>query len=239
MPSDAVDFRHRAHLTELMDGPSTREELRACLRDLARLNRWFLAYRPTLAWLNALVSRPPARPLRILDVGCGYGDTLRRIETWARKNKVAVDLIGLDLHPDAIAIAAEATPASSQISWVATDVFAFSPDSPIDLVISSLFAHHLSEPDLIRFLQWMDHRAAIGWFINDLSRAAIPYHLLRIFSKLAGLHPFVQHDGPVSIARAFVRRDWERMCVAAGLDLQDIVIESYKPARLCISRRKT
>ena len=69
------------------------------------------------------------------------------------------------------------------------------PEKPIHFVISSLFTHHLTEPDIIRFLQWMETHAELGWFVNDLSRARIPYLLLppEIISKLAGLHPFVQH----------------------------------------------
>jgi hypothetical protein len=70
MPHNALDFRHRAQLIERMDEPCSREQLRACLRDIARLNRWFMAYRPVLHWLNAVV--PPSEvPLCILDVGCG------------------------------------------------------------------------------------------------------------------------------------------------------------------------
>jgi hypothetical protein len=84
----------------------------------------------------------------------------------------------------------------------------------------------------------MEENTRVGWFINDLSRAPIPYHLLRAFSRLAGLHPFVQHDGPVSIARAFVAEDWRRMCAAAGLRHNDIVIEGFTPGRLCVGRRK-
>ncbi len=88
----------------------------------------------------------------------------------------------------------------------------------------------------------MESNAELGWFINDLSRAAIPYHLLRIFSKLAGLHRFVQHDGPVSIARSFVPGDWRRVCAAAGLETNidqiEISIQPVFPARLCVSRSK-
>jgi SAM-dependent methyltransferase len=247
MQSDAIDFRHRAQLTELMDEPCTRDQLRACLRDLARLNRWFLAYRPLLRWLNSVATTPAVQPLHILDVGCGYGDTLRRIERWARTRGVAVELTGLDLNPDAVAIAAEASPLESSIRWIAADVFAFQPEKPIHLVVSSLFAHHLTEPDVIRFLQWMELHAQLGWFINDLSRATVPYHLLRIFTKLARLHPFVQHDGPISIARSFVPEDWQRICTAAGLnstldasiDFRAVSIQPSWPARLCVSRRKT
>jgi SAM-dependent methyltransferase len=239
MPSDEIDFGHRAQLTELMDEPCSRDELRACLRDLARLNRWFLGYRPILKWLSTVAPSSSNRPLHILDVACGYGDTLRRIERWARMRGIAVELTGLDLNPDAIAIATEATPSTSAIRWVVSDVFRFQPDKPVQLIVSSLFTHHLTETDVVRFVQWMESNAQFGWFINDLSRAAIPYHLLRIFSKIAGLHHFVQHDGPVSIARSFVPEDWRRICAAAGLRPNDISIQSVRPARLCVSRSKT
>ncbi len=239
MPSDGLNFGHRAQLTELMDEPCSRDELRACLRDLARLNRWFLAYRPLLDWLGTIAPSSTDRPVRILDVACGYGDSLRRIERWAHKRGVAVKLTGLDLNPDAIAIAAEATPSTSNIRWVASDVFRWQPDKPVHLVVSSLFTHHLAEADLIHFVQWMEVNSKLGWFINDLSRAATPYYLLRIFSKLAGLHHFVQHDGPVSIARSFIPDDWRRICTTAGLHANDISIKPVWPARLCVSRSKT
>ncbi|MGA2753370.1 MAG: methyltransferase domain-containing protein [Terracidiphilus sp.] len=239
MPSDAIDFRHRAELTEFMDGPCSRDQLRACLRDLARLNRWFLAYRPLLRWLDSISTTPAVQPLHIVDVGCGYGDTLRRIERWAGARGVAVELTGLDRNPDAVAIAADASPSASAIHWIAAEVFAFQPEKSIHLVLSSLFTHHLTEPDVIRFLQWTEIHAELGWFINDLSRATIPFHLLRVFTKLARLHPFVQHDGPVSIARSFVPEDWQRMCAAASLDLRAVSIQRSWPARLCVSRRKT
>ncbi|MGB7600258.1 MAG: methyltransferase domain-containing protein [Candidatus Sulfotelmatobacter sp.] len=230
------DFRHRAQLTELMDEPCTREELRACLRDLAQLNRWFLGYRPVLHWLSLALPASPKGPIRILDVGCGYGDTLRRIERWALRRGIKVELAGLDINPDTAVIAAEGGP--SNIRWISADVFRYEPEQPVDCVISSLFTHHLGEADVVRFLEWMESHARLGWFINDLSRAPVPYHLLRIFAKLARLHPFVQHDGPVSIARAFVREDWERMCAAAGLTSNAVSIVPFKPARLCVMRTK-
>ena len=221
-----------------MDKPCTRDELRACLRDIARLNRWFLAFRPLLHWLNTFVRSTVSRPIHILDVGCGYGDSLRRIERWAHTRGIAAKLTGLDINPLTVAIAAEASTPSNAIRWVAADVFAYRPDQPVDLVVSSLFTHHLSEPDVIRFLEWMERHAELGWFVNDLSRAAVPFHLLRVFARLVRLHPFVQYDGPVSIARSFVPEDWRRMCAAAGLDARGISIQSFKPARLCVSRRR-
>jgi 2-polyprenyl-3-methyl-5-hydroxy-6-metoxy-1,4-benzoquinol methylase len=238
MPPSTLDFSKRADLTEMMDEPCSREELRACLQDLEKLNRWFFGYRPVLRWLDSLQMNKLRAPVHIVDVGCGYGDTLRRIETWARQCEVRVKLTGCDLNPDTISIAAEASSSTSRIEWVAEDVFHYQSSEPIDIVISSLFTHHLVKNEVVRFLKWMEERARLGWFINDLSRARIPYYLLNAFSKLAGLHPFVQHDGPVSIERAFVPEDWRQMCAAVGLSEADAVIEGFTPARLCVGRRK-
>jgi SAM-dependent methyltransferase len=234
------DFRYRAQLIERMDEPCSRDILRACLRDIALTNRCTFAYRPLLYWLNSVnaLFAPLKEPLRILDVGSGYGDGLRRVEQWARARSIAVELIGLDLNPDATAIAAEASPASSRIQWICADILTYFPEQPPHLVVSSLFTHHLAEDQIVQFLRWMETNAGLGWFINDLSRAPIPYYLFRVFSKVMRLHHFVQYDGPVSIARSFVASDWKSMCAAAGLNDRSVEIEAFKPARLCVSRRK-
>ncbi len=129
-----MDFSRRAYLVERMDEPCSREQLRACLRDIARTNRWTMAYRPLLRWLDGLKKSlsPQAEPLRILDVGCGYGDGLRRIERWAQEREIAVELTGLDVNADAVAIAAEASPAASRIQGRtrATDTGTASPRPP-------------------------------------------------------------------------------------------------------------
>ena len=240
MSPETPDFSHRADLVEfpeLMDAPCSREEMRACLRDLARVNRWFLGYRPTLEWLDGLRFVGPG-PMRILDVGCGYGDALRRVEQWARERRIAAELTGLDLNPDITAIAAEATPAGSAIRWMTGDVFEHRLDEPVDVVISSLFTHHLTDAQVVRFVRWMEEHATIGWFVNDLSRAEVPYRLFGWFARAMRLHPFVQHDGPVSFARAFQAQDWRRLCAATGLAEDAYQVLGYKPARLCVARRK-
>ena len=240
MHNSRPDFRERAQWAELMDNPCNREVLRACLKDIARSNRWTFAYWPLIRFLHTITTAGRAweGPLRILDVGCGYGDVLRRIERWAEQRHIDVELTGLDLNPDATLIAIEASGAETRIQWVTADVLGYVPERPPHLVISSQFTHHLSEPQIVQFVQWMEMHAELGWFISDLSRAAVPYYFYRAFSKIIGMHSFVQHDGPVSIARSFVTADWQRMCSAAGLGERSFAIQSWKPARVCVARRK-
>jgi 2-polyprenyl-3-methyl-5-hydroxy-6-metoxy-1,4-benzoquinol methylase len=239
MLPESPDFRVRAaDLREHLDEPVSRDLLRRYLRDLERVNRWLLGYRPTLNWLEGLARKPNGSPLRILDAGCGCGDGLRQIERWAGKRRIAVRLTGIDVNRDAVAIAKEASPAGCAIEWVCADIFSFASERAVDVVVSSLLTHHFSEPEVVQFIKWMESHAERGWFINDLSRAAIPYHLFRVFSWVTRMHSFVQHDGQVSIARAFVVEDWARMCAAAGLTPRDVLIKGYVPARLCVGRRK-
>jgi SAM-dependent methyltransferase len=236
--SGELDFSRRAQLHEIMDGTCEREYLRPYLESLALVNRLLLAMRPTLAWLDSLQLPRNGEPVRILDVGCGYGDGLRRIERWSRERGVRVELTGLDLNPEMTAIAAETTGADSGIRWVTGDVFAYVPQRRPDIVVSALFTHHLSNDEVTRFLRWMEDNSTTGWFINDLSRAATPYYLFKLFARLARMHPGVQHDGPVSIRRAFAARDWRELNAAAGISAEHVTIAGWKPARLCVSRRK-
>jgi SAM-dependent methyltransferase len=233
----AVDFDHRADTPELMDDPTVDyETFRACLVDLAKVNRMTLAYRPTMAFLNRLHEAglwPQDRPAVILDVGSGYGDMLRRIKTWAKARRLDVRLQGLDRNPWA-ARAAERAPGSEGIQWLSEDLFDHS--SGADIIISSLFTHHLDDDSLARFLRWQEANARIGWFVNDLLRHPFSYYGFALLSRVMMWHPFVRHDGPVSISRAFRPEDWTVLLAKAGA--HQARIEPWFPFRLCVSRMR-
>ena len=56
---------------------------------------------------------------------------------------------------------------------------------------------------------------ARGWFIGDLHRHWLPYYGFGVLAWLARWHHFVLSDGRISIARSFVKADWQRL-VAIG-----------------------
>lgn len=232
-----MNLKSRAHLSEWMDEPCSFEEFRACLRDLSQVNRMTFAYRPTLQWLRG-ATRDCTMPLHIVDVGCGGGDMLRNVERWAKRNGVPVRLTGLDLNPYAARAAREMTPASSLIEWITGDAFSYQAAAPVDLVISSLFTHHLPEAEIVRFLRWMERTASRGWFVNDLHRERLPYYGFQLLACVMRWHPFVQHDGPVSFRRAFRSEDWRQYLTQAGIALESVEIHTARPARLCVSRVK-
>lgn len=235
MPPES-SFAARANLTELMDEPASYEDFRGCLRDLEKVNQTVLAYRPTLRWLRHFEGA--AGPLHIVDVGCGGGDMLRRIERWARRRKLHVRLTGIDLNPHCARAAREFTGPASCIDWITSDAFSWQPAQPVDLIISSIFTHHLRDEEIVRFLEWMERTAARGWFINDLSRGRISYYGFKLLARAMRWHRFVQHDGPVSILRSFTTADWRGYLHEAGLASSSASIEPVRPGRLCVSRVK-
>ncbi len=234
---DAESFERRAELSEWMDEPCSYAEFRACLRDLMQVNRMVFSYRPTLQWLERLAEHSK-RPLHILDAGSGAGDMLRRIERWAQEKNIAVRLTGIDLNPHAAQAAREFTRNESAIEWATGNFFEIAPKDGIDVVISSLFAHHLKDAEIVRFLEWMERAASVGWFINDLKRARGSYVGFSMLSRVMRWHRFVQHDGPVSIQRAFTASDWERYAGEARVHRDAIRIYDAWPGRLCVGRMK-
>jgi SAM-dependent methyltransferase len=236
-----IDFSHRNNLSELMDSDDADfETFRACLVDLAKVNYLTLAYRPTLRFFEELARSgrlPMDRAITVVDVGSGYGDMLRKIDRWAEQRGFKLDLIGVDQNPHSGRAALEVTAPGRPIRFVTDNILDYRPASRVDIVISSLLAHHLEDASLIHFILWMEANAAIGWFVNDVHRKAIPYYLFRVSSRALRLHEFVQHDGPISIARALDLRDWRRLLDAACVHTATKVSRVF-PYRLCVSRFK-
>jgi SAM-dependent methyltransferase len=241
--SAEVDFSRRVSprdLPELMDGDCSYEDFRDCLRSLEQVNRWLLGYRPTLAWLARLARLPRGRkgPVHIVDVGSGGGGLLRQIAGWARRRGVAVQLTGIDLNPYAARAASESTAIELGISWVTGDALEYRPEQAIDIVVSSLTAHHLEDEQIVALLKWMETTAQAGWFINDLERSEPASRMFGWMAGAVGWHRFVRHDGPVSFRRAFREADWARLLAAAEVPREAVTMEHWRPGRLCVGRWK-
>ncbi len=238
-------LRSRSPQLEWMDTEAIgAEDFARCLADLAVVNSVTLARPPTISFMRR-VSRGMAagERLSVLDAGFGEGDMLRRIHRWGTRRGLRMDLSGVDLNPWSTAAAQAATPAAMGIRYTTGDLFDLPPgetpdqlpDQLTDVVVSSLFTHHLTDAQVVDFLAWMEARARRGWFVNDLHRHPLAFHGFRLLSGAAGWHRFVQHDGPISVARSFRRRDWDRLLRQAGL-ADKATVRWHMPFRLCISR---
>ncbi len=202
-----------------MDAPQTSaEDYSRSLRDLASLNRITFTHASTLRWLaRATAGLARGAAFSVLDVACGHGDLLRAMGRWAGRRGFLVTLEGIDLSPRSAVEANAATPPGMAIAYRTGDVFCYEPRPAPDFIVSSQFAHHLTDAELVSFLRWLDRHAARGWFIADLHRNAFAYHGFPWLARVAGWHRIVQMDGRISIARGFRRADWQRLLAEAGV----------------------
>lgn len=203
----------------------------AILDDLARVNAVTMAARPTLRFLESLVRRGDR--LRLLDVGFGQGDMLRRIARWGARRGVVCDLVGIDLNPRSEAVARARTPSDLPIAYRTGD-YADLAGEGWDAIVSSLVAHHMTGPQLQYFLRFMDGEARRGWFVNDLHRHAIPHRGYPLLARLFGWHRIVREDGTLSIARAFRPPEWETILREA--EISGARVSRRFPFRLCVAK---
>jgi 2-polyprenyl-3-methyl-5-hydroxy-6-metoxy-1,4-benzoquinol methylase len=230
-------LKDRSTQLELMDNDNiSNADYNQCLADLASVNRVTLTHQATLQWLDQAIScLPTGTPITILDVAFGQGDLLRKIHDFGAQRGFKITLQGIDLNPKSAIAAQQATPSSMNITYYTGDVFTFIPASPPDFIVSSQFAHHLSDSQIVSFLQWMEKYARRGWFIADLHRHLLAYYGYSLLAWLARWHTVVRHDGALSVARSFSHADWQALLAQAGI-LADI--RWHVPFRLCVGRLK-
>ena len=207
------------------------------IADLARINALTLAARPTLAFFRRIAELRGAShsPLRLLDVGFGHGDMLRRIARLAQRMEVAVELVGIDLNHRSAVAASAATPTNLPIRYCTGDYRNLAGQG-WDMIVSSLVTHHMSEAERSDFLCFMESEARCGWLINDLHRQRLPFIGYPALATLALVDPIVRRDGQLSIARSFRAEEWRAMLADVGIG--DAQIRRWFPYRLCVERFK-
>jgi SAM-dependent methyltransferase len=229
-----MSLRERAIAEEQMDAADLPEaDYAALLGDLAQVNALTLAARPTLAFL-ARVARRGDR-LRLLDVGFGHGDMLRRIARWASRRGVEAELVGIDLNPRSAIVASAATDPALRIHYRTGDYAALA-GAQWDVIVSSLVAHHMTEAQLVAFLRFMEAEARRGWLVNDLHRHAVPHLGFPLLARLMRWHRIVREDGTLSIARSYRPADWPPLLAAAGIPADAARVRRVFPFRLCVER---
>jgi 2-polyprenyl-3-methyl-5-hydroxy-6-metoxy-1,4-benzoquinol methylase len=209
--------RHR--LPEIMDQPGLDPEQHAsALRGLARINFWSGSARILWPPLAALAREMAPAPVRILDVASGAGDVPIRLWRRARRHGLALEIAGCDVSPVALDFARrQAAEAGSDIHFFRHD--ALSGDLPTghDVLLSSLFLHHLDNGQAIDFLRRMGQAAGRLVLVNDLVRSRVGLMLAHVATRLLSTSGIVHVDGPRSVEAAFTPAEALGMAQQAGL----------------------
>ncbi|NUQ82122.1 MAG: methyltransferase domain-containing protein [Bacteroidetes bacterium] len=209
-------LKQRVDEPELLDDPGIPEgELIDNLKELEWINRLLGGHAITISGLKGLIGGDRSRTWTITDLGCGGGDTLRAISHWAGKHQIPVRLVGIDLNPACIRYAQRASQ-SYNIEWICAD-FREAIPADTDILINSLFCHHLDDSSLKELLLLMKNKARRGFVINDLQRHQVAFASIWILTRLLNGSRLVRHDAPLSVARSFHRHEWLTRLSEAGL----------------------
>ncbi len=189
------------------------------LEGLRRVNRVTGSARILQPHLESAARAQVSGPLRVLDVACGGGDVpialLRRLR--ARSLPVVID--GCDVNPIAVAQATDRAKCQGvSATFFQLNVLEDALPDDYDIVMSSLFLHHLSSNEARGFLSNAAAAARRLVLIHDLVRCRAGLWLAQIGTRLLFCNDVCAHDGPRSAEGAFTIREMRRLALDAGLD---------------------
>jgi ubiquinone/menaquinone biosynthesis C-methylase UbiE len=191
-------------------------EVAASLQDMSRINRWFGGVATTRHLIERVASTTGSKHFSALEVAAGFGETPKTAAKQLSRNGITIGLTYLDrarshLRREDRAVVADALALPFQ-------------DSSFDLVMCSLFAHHLEPAELVHFVSEARRVSRCAVLINDLVRH--PLHLALVYAGFPFLRSYVSRaDGPASVRRAYVPEE-----------MRETLSKSVPNARVEISR---
>lgn len=135
----------------------------------------------------------------VLDIGCGGGDVARHLARLAARDRLEIEILGIDPDPRAIAFAETHAPVGG-VRFRCADADAC--EARFDFVLSNHVLHHLPTEGIPRLCAASERLAHVAVIHNDLRRSDLA---LALFPTV-GLwfrDSYILEDGLRSIRRAF------------------------------------
>ncbi|UCH35570.1 MAG: methyltransferase domain-containing protein [Armatimonadota bacterium] len=217
-----MSWPRQTGLGELLDGDELSEAERIrVLAALRRANVMSCAHPPIIAATSRLLDRThiesTGRPIRVADIGAGTGDLVRAIASWARRRKLPVEVVGIEMDPVAAGEARRLSTDSPEVVVEQVDFTEFRPCQPFDVITALHLLHHYDDRAAADLLRRMAEMARTGVVVSDLARSRLTYLeawvLVRLMSRSAPFH----HDACVSVARSFTAQELQELARRAGL----------------------
>ncbi|MFK7820707.1 MAG: methyltransferase domain-containing protein [Planctomycetaceae bacterium] len=233
-------LKHRRLQPELMDDPSLDRKLHE--QALVGLRRVNSLSRTTTVFERAIVKSgvldgSTSEPLRILDIACGGGDLVVQLANRLHRRGCSVEIDGCDISPVAIEVATQQArdTGCNRVNFFQHDVLQDTLAQSYDVVMCSLFLHHLDESDALTLLAFMRQTASQLVLVDDLQRTRFGYWLAWTGCRLLSRCYVVHVDGPRSVEGAFT------VAEAKGLALRaewcEPKIDRHWPERFLMSCR--
>jgi SAM-dependent methyltransferase len=211
---------------------------RQALQGLRRINAFSGAVGSLFTPIRSLAREHGGRPLRVLDLACGGGDITTALAERARREGLTVQVDGCDFSPQAVAIATRnAEERSLGARFFQADALHDPLPEDYDVILCSLFLHHLDEEQAVDLLQRMGRATRFQVLVNDLIRSPLGYSLAWAGCRLLSRSPIVHFDGPLSVQGAFQLSEVRALAARAGLE--GAVLLRCWPERYLLSWRRS
>ena len=159
-------------------------------------------------WIRPRLRR--GSPTRLLDIGVGGADSLRRLRDWARRDGAELQALGID--PDGRAIRYARTHMAHRLEGIelleASSGELVEAERTFDIVVSNHVLHHLDDGDVRALLTDSARLTSPGGIAihSDLERSALAYTAFAVATWPLQLGPlrgtFIREDGLTSIRRS-------------------------------------
>ena len=203
-----------------MDSPDVEpDRFVGSLAGLRRVN--FVTGSARMVWpaIAEFIEHTQRKPVRILDIACGAGDTLVWLGRFAKRSGIEVDLAGCDVRPLAVDYARDCAARSRlTASFFTLDALRDPIPDDFDVLLSSLFLHHLDEDDAVSFLRRAGSATRGLLLIQDLVRSRAGYLLAAAGIPLLLCNDVCRKDGPASVEGAFSITEARALAAQAGLE---------------------
>lgn len=211
----------RTRIAERMDEPDlSPAALDRALAAIARINELTFTARQLWKRAQRLMRQRNLQQLHILELGCGDANVSLGIARRAQRAGARIDVTACDVSPVAVARARQLANRHNVSGFRAFVADATRDDlgGPYDVVISSLFMHHLDESDAVTLLRRLPRLCRLEAWMDDLSRSRLGYWLAYGGCRVITRSPVVRFDGPASVRSAWTPDEALKLAQRAGLN---------------------
>lgn len=150
--------------------------------------------------------------IKILDTGSGASDILFTLKKVIKN----INIFSLDINIQACRFIRLNT--SSSFNIICGNVFEFPFKNECnDIAHASLFLHHFPEDKIKDILRNLINSSKYAVVINDLRRSIIAYWGIKVLTMFFSKSEMVKNDGPLSVKRAFVKKELLEMLNDLGI----------------------
>jgi 2-polyprenyl-3-methyl-5-hydroxy-6-metoxy-1,4-benzoquinol methylase len=176
-------------------------------------------------------------PVRILDIATGGGDVACGLWRRASHEGFRVAVAGCDISPLALDHAgATAARLEAEVSFFQLNILTDPIPAGYDVVMCSLFLHHLTEDQAVSVLRKMGDAAGTIVLVNDLARGWLGWLAARIGTRVLTRSKTVHFDGVVSVEGAFTPDEALELAHRAGWN--EATVKRKFPFRYLLSWRR-